>query len=99
MIDNSEVIGLALTDFGEPATIEGTTLQVLPCLDREERLAGEVVEGDLPYALASAAAVAALDIAAGNDGDILTISEIDYTVLAIDPDGSGMVILTLEERP
>lgn len=97
MIDGSEVVGMALTDFGSTGTVNGSALQVIACLDGDMRLAGEELVTVGPYALASAAEVSALDIVSGNNGDVLTLGGIDYTILAIDPDIHGMVSLSLEE--
>jgi len=97
MIDGSEVVGMALTDFGSTGTVNGSALQVIACLDGDMRLAGDELVRVGPYALASAAAVAALSIDTGNNGDVLTLGGIGYTILAIDPDGAGMVQLSLEE--
>jgi hypothetical protein len=82
---------------GEVALFGTETLPVDFNPDGVSRLDGDEVVRTGPYALASAAAVAALGIAAGNDGDTLTLRGIEYTVLAIDPDGMGMVALSLEE--
>jgi len=99
MIDQAEVIGYALEDFAVAAVVNDgpAALVVIPHLDDETVLEGEMVVRSGPWALASAATVAALDLAAGNEGDTLTIGGIDYTVLAIDPDGQGGVVLSLLE--
>jgi len=97
MIDGSEVIGMALTDFGSVGTVNGSALKVIACLDGDMRLDGDELVRVGPYALASAADVGALSIDAGNNGDVLTLGGIAYTIVAIDPDGSGMVMLSLEE--
>ena len=98
MIDGKEIIISALRDFGVEATVNGMPLVVIPSLDSKEQLdADGLVIRTGPYVEASADDVFALNPVVGNDGDTITINGADYTMLAIDPDGSGMVTLSLEE--
>ena len=101
MIDGSEVIGFAINDFGVRATINGGpgTIAVILNPDGETVLDGELIKHTGPFALAKKADIEALGIEAGNDGDTVTIGGVDYTVLTIDPDGSGLVMISLEEQP
>lgn len=97
MIDGREIVALSMADFGETATVNATSLQVVACLS------GDVVidNGEMinigPHALAAAADIAALELTTGNDGDTITIGGVEYTILALDPDGAGTVILRLLE--
>jgi hypothetical protein len=97
MITGSDVITAALTDFGEVATVNGgpASLQVVFDSDSQGRLSGDGVEHAGPIGLASMAEVVTVGLMAGNDGDVLTIGGVDYTVLAIDPDGLGGATLLL----
>ena len=99
MIDRTEVLTAALADFGEPATINGGNLDVLYSPAGSMRWTGmEEVLVQQPTAEALTADVEALDIVAGPSGDLLTINGLDYTVLAIDPDGEGGSLMTLQRR-
>jgi hypothetical protein len=99
MIDRPEVLTAALADFGEPAAINGGSLTVLYSPAGSMRWTGqEEVLVQQPTAEALTAEVEALDIVAGPRGDLLTISGLDYTVLAIDPDGEGGSLMTLQRR-
>lgn len=100
MIEPTEVFRFALLDFGEPATVNGDgALTVIPVLEvGGTELKGEMIEHSHPYALAAAVDVANLDIVAGVDGNTLTLRGLEYTVVAIEPDGLGCVALTLEPR-
>ena len=53
---------------------------------------GNAVEGSGPVALAIAAEVPAVA-----QGDTLTIGATEYTVRGVEPDGTGLVLLRLEE--
>ncbi len=99
MIDRTEVLRAALADFGELATINGGGLTVLYSPAGSMRWTGqEEVLVQQPTVEALTAEVEALDIAAGPRGDLLTINGLEYTVLAIDPDGEGGSLLTLQRR-
>lgn len=75
-----------------------SSVWVIPMLDRSASLtSGDLIDHVGPYAIAAQVDVDALDLVFGNDGDTLTIGGIDYTVLAIDPDGLGGVVLSLQE--
>ncbi len=99
MIDRTEVLRAALADFGEPAAINGGNLDVLYSPAGSMRWTGqEEVLVQQPTAEALTADVEALDIEPGPSGDLMTINGLDYTVLAIDPDGEGGSLLTLQRR-
>lgn len=99
MIDRTEVLRAALADFGEPATLTSGLLTVLYSPAGSMRWTGlEEVLVQQPTAEALTADVEALDIVPGPRGDRLTIAGIDYTVLAIDPDGEGGSLMTLQRR-
>lgn len=99
MIDRTEVLRAALSDFGEPAAINGGRLTVLYSPAGSMRWTREEeVLVQQPTAEALTAEVEALDIVPGPRGDRLTIAGIAYTVLAIDPDGEGGSLMTLQ-RP
>ena len=99
MIDRTEVLRAALADFGEPATINGGGLTVLYSPAGSMRWTGqEEVLVQQPPAEALTASVESLDIVAGPRGDLMTINGLGYTVLAIDPDGEGGSLLTLQRR-
>ena len=94
MIDRTEVLRAALADFGEPAAINGGSLDVLYSPAGSMRWTGqEEVLVQQPTA-----EVEALDIVPGPRGDLLTINGLDYTVLTIDPDGEGGSLMTLQRR-
>jgi hypothetical protein len=97
MIDPAEVIGFAVDDFGVTALVNGQPLAVIPYLDAEAALQDGFIRHNGPYAVAAAGDVLPLALATGNTGDTLTIDGLDYTLLAIDPDGSGAVVLKLSE--
>lgn len=98
MIDTTEPLAAALADFGVDALVNygPQTLRVLFDLDTSARFAGETIDRSGPSAVALAAAVEAAGIVAGNQGDELTVGDAAYTVLAIDPDGQGGAVLSLE---
>ena len=99
MIDRTEVLSAALADFGELAAINGGSLDVLYSPAGSMRWTGqEEVLVQQPTAEALTASVEALDIVAGPSGDLMTINGLEYTVLAIDPDGEGGSLLTLQRR-
>jgi hypothetical protein len=98
MISHSEVIAAAMADFGEVATVTGKgSLTVMPVLADHAQLDNGQIERIGPYCWAWLSEVEALDVYYGNDGDTLTIGAIDYTILAIHPDGQGLVTMTLED--
>lgn len=72
-----------------------TAMHIIPMLDGSTVLNGEIVDHSGPYAMAIMAEIKALDLSAGNNGDVLTIAGDDYTLLGIDSDGSGSVVLRL----
>lgn len=80
-----------------PATIKGQEIWVIPSL-----LEDEVVfsSGDIhrisPFVEALESVVLAIAPEAGNNGDILTVFNKDYTVLSIKPRIDGVVVLELE---
>ena len=101
MIDPTEPLRAALADFGVDAVINygPTTLRVV--LDPEVNAAYTVEGLDRitrtgPSAVALQADVDAAWLQAGNQGDELTIGADVYTLLAIDPDGQGGAVLSLQ---
>jgi hypothetical protein len=99
MIDRTEVLRAALADFGELAAINGGSLDVLYSPAGSMRWTGqEEVLVQQPTAEALTADVEALDIVPGPSGDLMTINGLEYTVLAIDPDGEGGSLMTLQGR-
>lgn len=72
---------------------------IIPMLDGQTSLHGDMVDHTGPCALAVTADVVELGVVAGNDGDIITIGGADYTVLAINNDSHGEALLRLEEQP
>ncbi|MGD9947524.1 MAG: hypothetical protein AB7U29_03480 [Desulfobulbus sp.] len=99
MIETSEALVAALDDFGAEFTVNGGpgTITAIPHLDGETLLNGEYIERTGPFAIAKKEDVDALGLAAGNQGSTLTINATGYTLLAIDPDGQGGVVLGLLE--
>lgn len=99
MIDTAETLSCALADFGVDASIDGGP-SLLRCMDLEivrDSFDGNQVRHSGPSTVALASDIASRDIAAGNNGTVLTIDGIDYTVLAMEPDGLGGVLLILQE--
>ena len=101
MIDTSAPLSAALADFGVDAVIGSgpETLRVIPDLDSSDVFAGETIHRTGPSAVALLAAVQAAELSAGNAGSVLTINSIDYTILAIDSDGQGGAVLSLQANP
>lgn len=99
MIDTSAPLSAALADFGVDAILGlgPETLRVIPDLDSSDVFSGETIHRTGPSAIALLAAVQAAALSAGNAGDVITINSIDYTILAIDPDGQGGAVLSLQE--
>lgn len=99
MIDPTETLTAALADFGVDALLDGgpVVLRCMPVVLARESFDGELVSHHGPSTEALLADVVSAGLAAGNNGDTLTIDGIDYTLLAIDPDGSGGAVLRLEE--
>jgi len=99
VIDGTEILTAALEDFGTDATINDETLRVIPHLKGGTALNGDVVDHVGPFAEAFESAVDALETTptTGNNGDTITILGRNFTLLSIDPDEDGGVILTLEE--
>lgn len=99
MIDTDETLRFALEDFGVEVLVNGgpKSIVVDPYLDGSTEFNGETVDHSGPFAIASRADVDGL--AAGDHGVTLTINGTDYTLLAIDPDGQGGAVLSLEEQP
>ena len=79
------------------ATVGAASFPVVLSRDAGASLAGEMLDHNGPYALAASADVEALAMAVGNNGDTITINGADYTLLAIDHDGSGASVLLLQE--
>ncbi|QQG66357.1 hypothetical protein [Desulfobulbus oligotrophicus] len=83
-----------------------SAIWIIPMLDRSTSFSGGAFGGSWgtidhvgPYAIATMNDVEGLGLAAGDDGDTLTINGTDYTLLAIDPDGQGGAVLKLDEQP
>jgi hypothetical protein len=99
LFDNDDIDSLIDALGGGVAAVFGTDdLPVIFHGDRQVRLVSDELVTVPPHAVASAARVVALEIAAGDNGDTLTIGGDDYTVLAIDPAAAGTVTLTLEKQ-
>jgi len=103
MITGDEILDSAFDDFGEealvngvPALASGAPFRVIPQIDGRTVLVGEFVEHTGPQALSRPSHVAAINLAAGNDGDVITISEGAFRVLSINPEASGLAVLSLE---
>jgi hypothetical protein len=101
MIDTNETLGFVLEDFGVEALINGgpKTIVMDPFLDGSTEFNGETIDHTGPFAIAVMADVDRLNLSSGDLGDTLTINGTDFTLLAIDPDGQGGVVLRLEEQP
>jgi hypothetical protein len=100
LLDDDDIRSMIAAIGDDTTALFGTsTLAVVFNPEGQALLVGDQLERTGPYAVASAAAVAALEIVAGNDGDIIEINGVDYQVLSIDPDGSGGVTLGLVEAP
>ena len=99
MIDPSEILELALVDFGTDATVNGETLRVIPDLEGETVLSGDVIDHTGPYCTALKTAVDALEttLVTGNNGHIITILGRTFRILNLDPDEQGGVVFSLEE--
>ena len=99
MIDGSEILELALVDFGTDATVNGETLRVIPYLGGETVLSGDMIDHTGPYCTALKTDVDALEtpLTTGNSGDIITILSRTFRILSLDNDEQGGVILVLEE--
>lgn len=95
MINGTESIRGALDDFGAMAMTPAGPLAVIPCLEGA-RDDGDMISQAGPYVLASVADVAGLPLAVG---DPLTLGGVAYTLLVIDPDRAGLVLLGLEVAP
>lgn len=76
-----------------------TAMHIIPMLDGSTVLNGEIVDHSGPYAMAIMTEIKALDLSAGDDGDVITIGGADYVLLAVDPDGHGGALLRLAEQP
>lgn len=89
------------TESGYPLVVNwaSTGAYIIPMLDGSASLNGDMIERSGPVAFVSMADVELLELEAGDAGDTITIKSIDYTVLAIDPDGHGGALLRLEEQP
>lgn len=97
MIDPGETLCCLLDDFGVEAVVNGgpASLRVDWYPHGSAQYDGDALTRTGPYAVALAADVAALELVSGNTGDTLTIAGTAYTLLAIDPDGLGGVVLSL----
>ena len=86
---------------GVPLVVNGmqTATHIIPMLDGSTGFNGETVDHSGPYAMAIMADIKALDMSAGDDGDVITIGGADYVLLAVDPDGHGGALLRLAEQP
>lgn len=89
------------TESGDPLVVNGasTGAYIIPMLDGSTGFNGEIVDHSGPYAMAIMADIKALDMSAGDDGDVITIGGADYVLLAVDPDGHGGALLRLAEQP
>lgn len=96
-----ELDGIFSPELTTPATLNGDAIVsgVIPFIDRSDRLAGDAVDHDGPYALALTGEMRAMDLQTGNDGDELTIDAVDYTVVGVDHGAFGVSVLKLEEQP
>ena len=97
MLDGLTTIAATLAVFGVQTTVDGQPLTVAPCIDSDAELDGGMIDHDGPYAIASAADIAALSVTTGNTGSEIIIDGNSYTVLAIKPDGLGMAWIVLSE--
>ena len=84
-------------ESGVPLVVNGaqTAKFIVPMLDGSTGFNGETIDHSGPYAMAIMTEIKVLDLSAGNSGDVLTIAGDDYTLLGIDSDGSGSVVLRL----
>lgn len=95
MINGEEVFAQALADFGQFATVNGYTLEVLACLTRDAALAAGYVDLDGPFVLARLADAEAAGMTYGDTGDQLEVSGRTYTVKHVEPDALGLVLILL----
>ena len=83
---------LNTSDFATAATFGNATIDVI--LDREylaQEVGGEVaIEGTAPLVHARES-----DVSSASHGDTITISNVAYTIVGIEPDFTGMTVLRL----
>lgn len=96
-----ELDGIFSPELTTPATLNGASIAsgVIPFIDRSDRLSGDAVDHEGPYVLALTGEMRAMDLQTGNDGDGLTVGDIDYTVVGVDHGAFGVSVLKLEEQP
>lgn len=101
MINTNDALAAALNDFGIQPLINGvqSDVWIMPYLDGSTVYDGERINHSGPYALAMDSEIRTLALVTGDRGDTLTIAGTEYTLLTIDPDGLGGVVLRLEEQP
>jgi hypothetical protein len=76
-------------DFGRLATVGGASVQVI--FDNAYAATLGFTTGTTPVILCAAA-----DVPAVAQGDAVTVADGSYTVSAVEPDGTGMVLLRLD---
>jgi len=103
LIDGAEIITAALEDFGEEALVNDAhalvglePFRAIPQLSGRTVLIGEYVERTGPIALARQSDVDALDLQAGNAGDVLTFTAGAFRIITKNPEENGLAVLTLE---
>ena len=98
-----ELEGIFNDELTTPASVNGQPLPsgVIPRIGDSDRFggSGQMVEHDGPLALAVAAEVTALNVRAGDDGDIMTIGDEEYIVLSIAISRNGIATIRLGGRP
>lgn len=77
-------------DFGVDATVDGASVRGL--FDNDYLTALGVTAGSGPVLLCAAA-----DVVGADQGDSVTIGAASYTITAKEPDGTGLVLLRLQE--
>ena len=98
LLDHDDLAAMVAAIGADTIATSGTAeLAVVFNREGAHRLDGEIIERVGPYCVAVEVDVEALVLTYGNDGDTLTIGGVDYTILAIHPDGQGLVTLPLEE--
>jgi hypothetical protein len=77
-------------DFGVTATVDGVSVRGI--FDNDFLSTLGITAGSGPVLLCAAA-----DITSAAQGDAVTVAAVSYTITAIEPDGTGMVLLRLQE--